>query len=126
MKITSSKNDIFASSEIDYQPSLCFQAVEKHLGYFCEENDKDIYDEIKRKIAIFVDVVEITNIASPRKIVCFYKAFEGLIEGILLDMAVEYDVDAVDQPLDILAAELKKKVYQVREEKIKKRIKGSP
>ena len=73
---------------------------------------------------MFVDMVEVVNITSPSKVICFYKAFEGLVEGVLLDMAIDYDVDEVDQPLDKVAAELKKKVYQVREEEIKKLAKN--
>ena len=124
MKITTSQNDIFAAAEIDYKPSLCFQAVEKCLNYFCEEEDEDIYGEIKRKIAMFVDMVEIVNITSPSKVICLYKAFDGLVEGILLDMAIDYDVE-IEKPLEKIAAELKKQVYQVREKEIKK-IKEGP
>lgn len=64
MKIRTANNDRYASADVDYQPSLCFQTVADHLNYGCNENDKDIYDVILRGIALFTDILEVVNLFS--------------------------------------------------------------
>ena len=56
MKIRTASNDNFASADVDYRPSLCFEPVYRHLSYVCEENDKSIFDGMSRKIALFIDM----------------------------------------------------------------------
>lgn len=48
MKIRTANEDKYASADIDYQPSFCFQAVADQLNYGCQENDKDIHDGMLR------------------------------------------------------------------------------
>jgi hypothetical protein len=57
MKIRTASNDNFASADIDYQPSLCFEPVYDYLSYVCEEDDKSIFDGMSRKIALFIDML---------------------------------------------------------------------
>ena len=57
MKIRTADNDKYASTGIDYQPSLCFEPVYRHLSYVCEENDEDIFDGMSRNIALFIDML---------------------------------------------------------------------
>jgi hypothetical protein len=57
MKIRTASNDNFASADVDYQPSLCFEPVYRHLSYVCKENDKSIFDGMSRKIALFIDML---------------------------------------------------------------------
>jgi hypothetical protein len=120
MKIRTANNDRYASADIDYQPSLCFQAVADRLDFSCGEEDTSIYDEMLRDTALFVDVLELLKMVGISKTKCFKKAFEGLVDGLVYDLVTEYGVRDNNYETDKLIVDLKKKIYSLREKEHKK------
>jgi hypothetical protein len=120
MKIRTANNDRFASADIDYQPSLCFQAVADRLDYNCQEEDTAIYDDMLRDTALFVDVLEILKMIGIPSAECLKRAFRGLADGMVYELASKYDVPDENYPTDKLIVDLKKKIYSLREKEDKK------
>ena len=89
------------------------------MNYGCHENDKDIYDGMLRDIALFTDILEVVNIFGMSSAMCFKKAFEGLADGIITDLAINSDVFDDNLPLGELVSRLKKQVYIDKEYVIK-------
>lgn len=121
MKIRTANNDKYTSADIDYQPSLCFQPVAEEFKFNKkEESGKSVNDEIGRNISIFVDMLEIVNMHWYSSAICFTKAFEGLVQGMIADIALNY-CDEYDEkmPLEQLLAKVKKQIYIDKEYIIK-------
>ena len=120
MKTRTANNDRYASADLDYQASLCFQAVAENLDYSCQENDTSIYDGMLRDISLFIDMLEIVKMAGISSAGCFKKAFEGLVEGMVYDLAINYDVYDDNYPIEKFMVKLKKRVYRTVEKNLKK------
>lgn len=120
MNIRTANNDRYASADIDYQPSLCFQAVADMLDYNCQEEDTAIYDDMLRDTALFVDVLEILKMIGIPSAEGFKRAFRGLVDGMVYELAGKYGVPDDNYPTEKLIVDLKKKIYSLREEEIKK------
>jgi hypothetical protein len=119
MKIRTANNDKFASADIDYQPSLCFQAVADRLDFNCQKDDTVIYEDMLRDMALFVDVMELLKMVGVSKTKCFKKAFEGLVDGLVYDLVTEYGIRDNNYETDKLIVDLKKKIYSLREKEAK-------
>ena len=119
MKIRTANNDKYASADIDYQPSLCFQTVAEWLNYHHRGEDDSIYDVMLKDTALLVDVLELLHMVGPSKVVGFRKAFEGLVDGIVYDLVTEYNVYDENYSTEELIIKLKKRVYRIREKEIK-------
>jgi ABC-type ATPase with predicted acetyltransferase domain len=100
MKIRTANNDRYASADIGYQPSLCFQAVADRLDFNCQKEDTSIYDDMLRDTALFVDVLEILKMVGISSAECFKRAFKGLVDGMVYELVSEYDVPDENYPTD--------------------------
>ena len=123
MKITTAGNNKYASADIDYQPSLCFQVVAEEFEFSKKneiEKDKSTFEKIERSISLFIDMLEIVNIHHHSSANCFSKAIEGLISGMAADIGVfYYDDYNEDAPLGEQLTYLKKLIYLDKENMIK-------
>ena len=123
MKITTSEKDHYSSSEILYQPSLCFQVVAEEFKFSQKnkiEKDKNTMEKMEKSISLFIDMLEIVNMHNSTSTACFYKAIEGLIEGMIIDITDYYEEDYNENCIDNRSLEekpthLKKMIYMFRE-----------
>lgn len=113
MKIKTAKEDAIASAEIYYNPSEYFKTAVEEYGL--ENENENIYNEMARNIANFIDMLEIANIDFNASEVCFSKAVEGLIRGMAAEISLIYDNEYDDKmSLEELLAQVKRRVYKDR------------
>lgn len=65
-----------------------------------EESGKSVNDEIVRNISFFVDMLEIVNMHRYSSAICFSKAFEGLVNGMIAKNVLNY-CDEYDEKMTL-------------------------
>ncbi len=114
MKINTANHDKYASADINYQPSLCFMASEEIIPTE-EEKRKKRDEEMAKSISLFIDVLEIANMFCSSSKILFDKAFQGLAEGIIRELAERYSNYNEKISLEEMIVKIKKGIYAEKE-----------